>query len=568
MINPIFRNKTYRIISDCHDEVAEISNSLMEATYDNFEANQQYWLNLPAHFNEAAYSYWQSTLTVMDQEIKVRSDTLEAALEAMKAGQLFTLGVLSYLHDFMIPYWTAANSFLMREKDKLQKIAPLETWLDYFELMQFNLQVAEKGIAGSLRGMHDYGLREGAEILSALTNTLLDRDGPDLKDYTVRHAQQLDILINGFPEAVRAVKPDYGFHFDSDGYLQAAQTDRFILYQVLPQNKSVRVKKKGKPIIILPPYVLGPNILAFLPQEGKSYVHAYANQGIPTYIRVMKDIETTPAVQIMTGEDDALDTKIFCQHVMKTHGRAVTLNGFCQGGFMAVLDILSGELDGLVDALITCVAPMDGTRSIALVEYMQHLPSRFRDLGYAVKDMPSGHRIVDGKVMSWVYKLKSMEKEFSLVTLFRDLMNLEHTQGKRIKISSTAAAMNHWLIYDRNDLPEGITKLSFNSYTIPVDKDGTLPVMMFGKSLNFKGIQEKGIRWLLCYAEKDDLVDRAAAVAPLDFIDAEVTVFPKGHGAIATSWSHPDTEYALHKRFGPYRGPVRFQLDLDREGGT
>jgi hypothetical protein len=44
--------------------------------------------------------------------------------------------------------------------------------------------------------------------------------------------------------------------------------------------------------------------------------------------------------------------------------------------------------------------------------------------------------------------------------------------------------------------------------------------------------------------------------------------FPKGHGAIATSWSHPETEYALHKRFGACRGPVRFQLDLEEAGET
>ena len=91
---------------------------------------------------------------------------------------------------------------------------------------------------------------------------------------------------------------------------------------------------------------------------------------------------------------------------------------------------------------------------------------------------------------------------------------------------------------------------------------------LFGKSLNFKGIRESGIRWLLWCADKDDLVDKAAAVAPLDFVDAEVTVFPKGHGAIATSCSHPETEYALHKRFGACRGPVRFQLDLEEAGGT
>jgi hypothetical protein len=567
MISPRIHNRSYRIVSDCREKVAEVNTNLMEATFETLKTNQNYWLNIPVYLNDATDSYRRSVLSFMDLEKANREGTAEATLDALKAGQLFLLGILAYLHDFMMPYWTATNAFTALEKKKLVQTPPLETALDYLELLKFNLQVAEKGLTGSLKSMNDFSLREGAKALQALTNTFFDREGFNLKDYTAAQVRQLDLLIYGYPEAIRAIKPDYGFHFDNGGYKKTAETDRFILYQILPQDKRVKVRKEGKPIVILPPYVLGPNILALLPGEQKSYVHAYANQGIPTYIRVMKDIETTPAVQVMTGEDDALDTRLFCERVMKMHGKAVTLNGFCQGGFMAVLDILSGKLDGLVDALITCVAPMDGTRSAALVEYMQHLPSRFRDLGYAMKDMPSGHQIVDGKVMSWVYKLKSMEKEFSFVTLYRDLMNLEGTKGKEVKISSTAAAMNHWLIYDRNDLPEGITKLSFDSYTIPVKKDGTLPVKLFGKKLNFKGIQERGIRWLLCYAEKDDLVDQAAAVAPLDFVDAEVTVFPKGHGAIATSWSHPETECALHKRFGPYRGPVRFQLDLEETGG-
>jgi hypothetical protein len=52
----------------------------------------------------------------------------------------------------------------------------------------------------------------------------------------------------------------------------------------------------------------------------------------------------------------------------------------------------------------------------------------------------------------------------------------------------------------------------------------------------------------------------------MDYIDTiELTIFPKGHGAIATSWSNPETEYAVQKRFGSYRGPVRFQLDLEEE---
>jgi hypothetical protein len=56
-------------------------------------------------------------------------------------------------------------------------------------------------------------------------------------------------------------------------------------------------------------------------------------------------------------------------------------------------------------------------------------------------------------------------------------------------------------------------------------------------------------------------------LAPLEHLDnVEVTPFPKGHGAIATSWSDPDSACALHPRFGTgYRGPGRFQLDLEAE---
>ncbi len=484
---------------------------------------------------------------------------LGAATDILKAAQLYSLGVLVYVSDFMAPFWTAWQAFNRLERKKIRRTYALQTMADYFELLQFNLQIAEQGMTGTVNGFREFYRKEAAQALMSLLNSIYGDEEGDIGNYAARLANLTDGVINRYPEAIKKIGGEFGFHFDDGGYIKTAETERFLLYQVLSRDKGIRPRMDGKPVIIIHPYVLGPNILSFLPDEKKSYVHAFADQGIPTYIRILKDIQTTEAVQVMTGEDDARDTRYFCELLKATHGRAVTLNGFCQGGFMAVLDILSGELDGLVDALITCVAPMDGTRSKSLVEYMQHLPDRFRDLNYAVKKLPNGNGIVDGKVMSWVYKLKSMEKEAPFVTFYRDLGSIDGTE-----ISKTAAAMNHWLIYDRIDLPEGITKLSFDSYTIPVSADGTLPVKLFGKTLNFKGIEEKGIAWLLCYAERDDLVDRDAALAPTDFIDVEVTPFPKGHGAIATSWSDPRSACALHTRFGKgYRGPVRFQLDLE-----
>jgi hypothetical protein len=137
--------------------------------------------------------------------------------------------------------------------------------------------------------------------------------------------------------------------------------------------------------------------------------------------------------------------------------------------------------------------------------------------------------------------------------------------GGHIGISKTAAALNYWLNFERNDLPLQITRMSFASYTTPIATDGTLPVKLFGRPLNLKRIAAKHIPWLICYGLGDALVEKETALAPLDYIPAEVAAFPKGHVAMATSWSDPSSAYALHTRFGPHghRGPVRFHLDLD-----
>lgn len=496
---------------------------------------------------------------------KMPADIMETTFHTLSAQQNYWRGILSYYNDFTSPFWTAINSFLNKEKEKTKEVNLLQTVLDYIELYKFNMQIAKKGSEHSLAGLRKFHADQTEKFMEAFRNSLFNLDAEHIKKFSKRHAQVLNNLINVYPQAIKNVEKDFGFHFDDGGYLKTAETDRFILYQILSRDKKIHVRKTAKPIIIIPPYVLGPNILGFLPDEKKSYTHNFADQGIPTYIRIMKDVSEVAALQVMTGEDDARDTRYFCEVIKKKHGKMVTLNGFCQGGYICVINILSGELDGLVDALITCVSPMDGTKSKSLVEYLQHVPARFRDLGYAEKIMPSGNKVVDGKVMSWVYKLKSMEREAPMVIFNRDLASFDAAHAEEFKINKTAAALNHWLIYDRNDLPIAITQMSFDSYTIPISKDGTLPVKLFGKKLNFQRIKERGIKWLLCYAESDDLVDKAAALAPLEYIDVEVTVFPKGHGAIATSWSHPDTECSLHKRFGKnYRGPVRFQLDLEK----
>jgi hypothetical protein len=169
--------------------------------------------------------------------------------------------------------------------------------------------------------------------------------------------------------------------------------------------------------------------------------------------------------------------------------------------------------------------------------------------------------------MGWIYKLKSIENESPIVAFYRDLMMFSR-QGKsqKPKIGKSAAAINYWLNYERSDLPLAITEMSFKSYNIPITEDGTLPVTLFDRKLNLKRIEEKQIPWLICYGINDDLVEKETALAPLKYVKADVAAFPKGHVAIATSWSLPTSECSLTSCFGDNcKGPVKYQLELDEK---
>jgi len=492
---------------------------------------------------------------------------ISAVYQLVSASQNYLAGLSRYAADFMIPYLISTGYFRNVENEKLVNTSPMKSFLSYLDLLDFNLDIFSRGFFSGMKSINDYGQFQMGSLIAALYNPFLNVEGDDFPQFVEKQAHLMDLVVNAYPRAIQDIEPEYGFHFERGDHKLVQETDRFYLYRIAPTDRKVNTPKNGKPILILPPYVLGANILGFLPGENRSYAHCFANQGIPTYIRILKDIATTEALQVMTGDDDARDTRLFCEVIKQNHGKAVTLNGYCQGGFSALCDLLSGELDGLVDAFITCVAPMDGTRSRGLADFLDRLPRRFNDLAYGTKTLPSGNRVADGKLMGWVYKIKSIEHESPISAFYRDLMMFarQGQGGKKIEISKTAAALNYWLINERNDLPIDITRMSFASYKEPITDDGTLPVKLFGQKLNLKRLKEMGIPWLICYGEHDDLVEKETALAPLDYIEAEVTPFPKGHVAMATSWSDPGSACALHTRFGEgnWRGPVRFQLDLN-----
>ena len=232
---------------------------------------------------------------------------VSAFFHLMSASQNYLSAMSKYANDFMIPYLIATSYFNDVEKQRLWSHTPLETVQSYMDLLAFNLDLMGKGISGSLQAIANSGKKEMENAIAAMFNTLFCADGEDVESFLARQTKMMDVMANRYlMQAIQDIEPEYGFHFERDDTIKVAETDRFILYQILPTDKKVKVNKNGKPVLILPPYVLGANILAFLPYENKSYTHCFANQGIPTYIRILKDINTTEAVQVMIGEDDAL----------------------------------------------------------------------------------------------------------------------------------------------------------------------------------------------------------------------------------------------------------------------
>ena len=203
---------------------------------------------------------------------KLSENTVPAPLQftsnMLRAYQAYWSGVYRYTNEFMLPFWTALNAFLTTEKDKLVRHQPVDTLNDYFELLQFNIQVAEKGLVGSQRAANDYHTAKSNQALTAWLNTLSGRMTDDLMAFAAKQANLLEKIVFEYPQAIRAIKPDYGFHFDDGGYKRIAETERFTVYQVLPRHGG-KTRPGGKPILIIPPYVLGANILAFLPGEKK-----------------------------------------------------------------------------------------------------------------------------------------------------------------------------------------------------------------------------------------------------------------------------------------------------------
>ncbi|TVR99436.1 MAG: hypothetical protein EA406_03595 [Rhodospirillales bacterium] len=436
---------------------------------------------------------------------------------------------------------------------------PLTLW-QTLEVLEHHRELVTKGLMSAQEKLTGFVFDQVEEAIQAYMNsTLPNSQGETLSEFIAREASVMESVAN-FTQEMEKIKDEFGFHFSTTGYELVAETDCFQLYQVLPTKKDVKVRDDLKPMILVPPYMLGVHILAFLPGEDKSYSHSFANEGIPTYVRVVKDIMKNEKVQTMTPDDDCTQTRELCQKLVEKHGKKVTLNGTCQGGYVCLMNVLSGTLNDVCDALITNVAPIDGTYSAAI----NGMPRMHHD--FITTTLPSGNRVANGYMLSLGMRFVAIDREQPLVKVL-DQASLH--KATDLKPGKTVAALFRWLLKERVHLPLPIAAMSSKTFHEPIAEDGTLPIQLYGNPLNIKDLAKFNVPWYQNYAIKDDLVTPACATAANKYLEGtgvvESVAFFGGHVAILTSpyaKKAPVTGTFTDALGKPSRGPVKFQLDI------
>ncbi|MBK8175875.1 MAG: hypothetical protein IPK66_11595 [Rhodospirillales bacterium] len=436
---------------------------------------------------------------------------------------------------------------------------PMSLW-ETAQVMQHNQSLIMKGMMSAQEKLLSYAFDRIEEGTQALFNSVYPskNGGETLGGYVRREADVMEAVAN-FNEQIEKIKDEFGFQFDSPDYKLVHETSTFQMYQVLPIKKGVKVRDDLPPVLLVPPYMLGVHILSFLPFENKSYAHSFANEGIPTYVRVVKDIMSTEAVQQTTPDEDCLQTLELCTKLKQIHGKKVVLNGTCQGGYICLMNVLSGKLTDVCDTLITNVAPIDGTYSAAI----SGMPQMHSD--FITTPLANGNKVANGYMLSLGMRFVAIDRETPLVKVLDQAALQKATD---LNPGKTPAALFRWLLKERVHLPLAVAQMSTCTFQQPIAEDGSLPVSLFGKPLNLKDLATLGVTWYQNYAIKDDLVTPACATAGNKHLEGtnvvETVAFHGGHVAILTS---PYSKKApVNGEFTDatgkkVRGPVKFIID-------
>jgi hypothetical protein len=158
--------------------------------------------------------------------------TLPAFNQLLSASQNYLAGLSRYATDFMVPYLISMGYFQNIEKVRLAESSPLDNFFSYLKLFNFNLDIISRGVFGAVQSINGFNKTALHDLFSALYSSAKQMDGEALSAYTARQARLMDLLANTYPQAIEAIEPEYGFHFERGDHKLVAETDRFFLYQI------------------------------------------------------------------------------------------------------------------------------------------------------------------------------------------------------------------------------------------------------------------------------------------------------------------------------------------------
>jgi poly(3-hydroxyalkanoate) synthetase len=492
-------------------------------------------------------------------------DYIKVALANGEIFGLFSQGLYNYRMNFMAPIFKLLSKFT--EADNASVAADpsaenisrsLQQRTSIFSYMDEKLSE----IGGDVLKLVPEFYK--GELGRAFQACLEPQKGETIEQYQEGLLKALKRILYEYPQAIANAAKHYSFQFDNGKYEMILDTPSFIMYKVLPTKEGVEVNENYQPMLFVHPYVLGPNVMAFFPDLDRSFIHAFANMGVPCYLRYRKKPHQSSTVLATDLEDDILVTQLFCQELKKRYKKPVVINAYCHGGWLSLVAMLSGKLDNLVDTLIMSVAPIDA----AMAEIYHPTVNMVKTLGTDTKkiaDVQGDNYYIDGDIISLFVKLPTAGKENGIYSFFDTLLQFRRLGDKPISIEM--AGMQHWLIHERVPMSVNMLRRVYEAYINPIAEDGTFPATAFGKKLNLKRLDEKGIKVYVCYAEKDYIVPPATCQTLKKWVNIEEVAFPKGHAAIATSWSKPGSECFIGSEFGGKRGPLKYYLDLQAERG-
>ena len=91
-----------------------------------------------------------------------------AVYHLINTTQNYLAGLSKYAGDFMIPYLISTSYFKKVENEKLLRTSPLDSLAAYLKLLDFNLNIFNRGFLGGLASVNGYTQFEMSSFVAAV----------------------------------------------------------------------------------------------------------------------------------------------------------------------------------------------------------------------------------------------------------------------------------------------------------------------------------------------------------------------------------------------------------------